>query len=468
MLDASRVPQRHALTWRWLTVPTGLLLVASGCVLARMQVEPLWLILGGWAIFATQFLIRKVPILLMVAMLYVGTLKSRAAAGVSPTDPTLLAAGLLYVAVALQILLLASGHAKYRLKGLFAGQVAGITTCCLLFMLIACSLTYSPAQELGQQKVLRLFVFDLPLVLIPLILLRTKHDVRQMLLFSLGTGLFLALRTVHRALHPTAEMLLGQQDPTQIGEGLLMGVAALMSIYYPYREKRWLHYAMIGFVVVLTFGIMASVSRSAILSFLAVAIGSLIFLRQKAALICRERLLISLVAILIIMPLSVMALWQLPSTNAKVTQKAAELGAMLRGVPPPGTAGQRYSFSESAWHAFLEKPLLGWGAGGWSTFWHLDDERVVKYPHNFVLEIAAEQGLAGLALLAIVLLVITRKSMAIIADPRRRFTFILPVLALCLLGNAVTGQVDDRSMWFFCGTMFALNRMLDESSRYLL
>jgi O-antigen ligase len=453
MLDASRVPQRHALTWRWLTVPTGLLLVASGCVLARMQVEPLWLILGGWAIFATQFLIRKVPILLMVAMLYVGTLKSRAAAGVSPTDPTLLAAGLLYVAVALQILLLASGHAKYRLKGLFAGQVAGITTCCLLFMLIACSLTYSPAQELGQQKVLRLFVFDLPLVLIPLILLRTKHDVRQMLLFSLGTGLFLALRTVHRALHPTAEMLLGQQDPTQIGEGLLMGVAALMSIYYPYREKRWLHYAMIGFVVVLTF--------------LAVAIGSLIFLRQKAALICRERLLISLVAILIIMPLSVMALWQLPSTNAKVTQKAAELGAMLRGGPPPGTAGQRYSFSESAWNAFLEKPLLGWGAGGWSTLWHLDDERVVKYPHNFVLEIAAEQGLAGLALLAIVLLVITRKSMAIIADPRRRFTFILPVLALCLLGNAVTGQVDDRSMWFFCGTMFALSRMLDESSRHL-
>jgi O-antigen ligase len=199
---------------------------------------------------------------------------------------------------------------------------------------------------------------------------------------------------------------------------------------------------------------------------LAVAIGSLIFLRQKAALVCRERILISLAGIVIIAPLSVMALWQLPSTNAKVTQKIAELGAMLRGVPPPGTAGQRYSFSESAWKAFLTKPLLGWGAAGWSTLWHLDDERVVKYPHDFVLEIAAEQGLAGLALLAMVLLVLARKSMAIVDDPQRRFTFIVPVLALCLLGNVVTGQVDDRAMWFFCGTTFALNRMLNQDSRH--
>lgn len=467
MLNASRLPTRHAVSWRRLTVLTGLLLVASGYVLSRMQMEPLWLILVILSTLAAQFVIRKLPILLMVAMIYVGTIKSRAAAGVSPTDPTLVAAGLLYLAVALQILLSASGHATYRLKGLFAGQIAGVVTCGLLFTLIAFSLTYSPAQELGQQKVLRLFVFDLPLVLIPPILLRTNGDVRQMLLLSMAASLFLSLRAVYRTLHPTAEMLLGKQDPTEIGEGLLMGVAALMSLYYPYREKRWLRYGMIGLVVVLTFGIMASVSRSAILSFLTVAIGSLIFLRQKAAGVCRETFLMSVLGIVIIAPVSIVTLWQLPSTHAKMTEKAAELSAILHGTSPPGTAGQRYSFSESAWNAFLQKPLLGWGAGGWSTLWHLDDERVVKYPHNFVLEIAAEQGLAGLTLLAIVLLVIARKSMAILGDPQRRFLFILPVVAFCLLGNAVTGQVDDRAMWFFCGTMFALKRMLDESTRHL-
>jgi O-antigen ligase len=467
MLDTSRLPKRHVVSWWRLMLVAGLLLVVSGYALVRVQVEPLWLILGALCTLVAQFLIRKVPVLLMVAMIYVGTLKSRAAEGVSPTDPTLIAAGLLYVAVALQILLSASGHATYRLKGLFAGQIAGIVTCCFLFTLIAFSVTYSPAQELGQHKVLRLFVFDLPLVLIPLILLRTNRDVRQMLLLCMGASLFLSLRAVYRTMHPTAEMLLGQQDPTEIGEGLLMGVAALMSLYYPYREKRWLHYGMIGLVVVFTFGIMASVSRSAMLSFLAVAIGSLIFLRQKAALVCRDTMLMSVVGIVIITPVSIMILWQLPSTHAKVTQKAAELSAMLRGVSPPGTAGQRYSFSESAWNAFLEKPLLGWGASGWSTLWHLSDERVLKYPHNFVLEIAAEQGLAGVALLAIVLFVIARKSMAILRDPQRRFLFILPVVVFCLLGNAVTGQVDDRAMWFFFGTMFALNRMLDESFRHV-
>ena len=179
--------------------------------------------------------------------------------------------------------------------------------------------------------------------------------------------------------------------------------------------------------------------------------------------VCKKTIFISVLGILIIAPISLICLWELPSTNAKMTEKAAELGAMLRGAPPPGTAGQRYSFSESAWNAFLAKPLLGWGAGGWSTLWHFDDERVLKYPHDFVLEIAAEQGVAGLTLLAVVLLIIARRSRAILDDPQHRFTFIVPVLALCSLGNAVTGQVDDRAMWFFCGTLFALSRIVDQS-----
>jgi O-antigen ligase len=461
MLNASPLPQRYSLL-RW-TMLTGLLLVVSGYALARMEVEPFWIILAGLSVFVVQFVIRKWPILLMVGMIYIGTFKNNAAVGISPTDPTLMTAGLLYLAVVLHVLVSASSQSQYRLRELFAGQVAGVVACCLLFLAIAFSLTYSPAQELGQQKVLSLFVFDLPLVFIPLILIRTNRDARRIMLLCMAGSLFLALRAFHRTMHPTAQMLLGLDDPTQIGEGLLMGIAALMGFYYPYREKRWLHRAMIGLAFVLTFGIIASVSRSAILSFLGVAITSWIFLRKKTALICRKTILTSVVGIIIIAPVSVMFLLQRPSTHAKVIAKAAEMSAMLRGAPPPGTAGQRYSFSESAWNAFLEKPVLGWGAGGWSTLWHLDDDRVLTYPHDFVLEIAAEQGLVGLTFLAVLLLIIIRKGLGILDDPQHRLTFIVPVLALCLLGNAVTGQVDDRVMWFFCGTLFALSRMSAQS-----
>jgi O-antigen ligase len=464
MLWTSILAWRRYPSWPQLTLLTGLLFIVSGYTMARMQVEPFWFILAGLSIFVVQFVIRKFPILLMVGMVYVGTLKNRPAVGVSLTDPTLVTAGVLYLSVALQILLSASGHAKYRLKELFTGQIAGLLTCCLLFVFIAFSCTYSSAQEVGQRKVLMLFVFDLPLVLIPPILLRTNRDARKILFLCMAGSLFLAFRAVHRAIHPTAEVLLGQDDPTEIGEGVLMGVAALMALYYPYHEKRWLHYAMIGLVIVLTAGIIASVSRSAMISFFVVAAGSLIFLRKKAALVCRKTILLSMAGIIITATVSAMFLWQLPSTHARVTEKTAELVAIVSRAPPPGTAGQRYSFSDSAWNAFLAKPLRGWGVGGWSTLWHFDDERILTYPHDFVLEIAAEQGLAGLALLLVVLLIIARKSWAVLDDPQHRFTFILPVLALCLLGNAVTGQVDDRVMWFFCGMLFALSRMLHQSA----
>jgi O-antigen ligase len=111
-------------------------------------------------------------------------------------------------------------------------------------------------------------------------------------------------------------------------------------------------------------------------------------------------------------------------------------------------------------NAFLAKPVLGWGAGGWSTLWHYSDERVVTYPHNFVLEIAAEQGLLGLSVLALLFLAAFRASLRILRDQHIRAIFILPVVALVAMGNAVTGQVEDRVMWFFFGALFALARMV--------
>src|SRR5215471_13261790 len=134
MLETSILARRRYLSWPQLMLLTGLLFVVSGYTMARMQVEPFWFILAALSIFVVQFVIRKFPILLMVGMVYVGTLKNRAAVGVSLTDPTLVTAGVLYLSVALQILLSASGHAKYRLKDLFTGQIAGLLTCCLLFI----------------------------------------------------------------------------------------------------------------------------------------------------------------------------------------------------------------------------------------------------------------------------------------------------------------------------------------------
>jgi hypothetical protein len=444
---------------------TGLILVITTYLALRLEIEPFWIAIVGLAAFLVQLVVRKFPIVLMVGMIYIGTFKTQAAAGVSPKDPTLITAVLLYVAVGLRILLSASGHAKPGLRDLFAGQIPGIAACCLLFVVIALSSMYSPARDIGQQKILRLFAFDLPLVVVPVILLRTDRDVRSFLILCMLGSFLLALRAVNRTTHPTAEMLMGQDDPTEIGEGALMGIAALSALYYPFRERRWFDYAMVVLVIILTFGVISSVSRSAILSFLGILIASLIFLRKKLTARSQRRIFISVVAMMIFAPIALTLIWQLPSTHAKAVVKSAELSAVIRGVPPPGTAGQRYSFTESAWNAFLNKPLLGWGAGGWSTLWHLDDGRVVTYPHDFILEIAAEQGLAGLLILAALILIIARNGWKIAKDPQHRYTFILPLITFTLLGNAVTGQVDDRLMWALCGMIFALDRMVTQRSK---
>jgi O-antigen ligase len=448
----------------WLLGVLSLLLFAYATF--KMEIEPFWVLLAIPVALLLAILVRKFPVFLMVAMVYVGVLKTRGAVGISVTDPTLVTAALLYAAMILQGLLLAIGVGGGKLHDLFAGQMVGFTAFCLLILVIAISYSYTPAPDIGRDKVLKLVAFDAPLFLAPLIFLRTDRTVRQLVLLSMLGSLILACRTLYRVTHPTAELLLGKQDPTEIGEGLLMGATALMALYYPFREKPLFRVALIGLIIVLVCGTTASLSRSAILSLLLVAAASLLLLRRKLP-ISPKTILMIVATVIITVCVASAWLWHLPATHSKLALKASEFSLTLNGkYPPGGTAGERYSFSESAWQAFLARPLLGWGAGGWSTLWHLDDERVVRYPHDFVLEIAAEQGLAGLAALSLLLLAMVRASMKIVTDPAGRFVFIVPVVALTLLGNAVTGQVDDRGMWFVCGTLFAVARIVEQKPFY--
>jgi len=449
-----------------LCLVSGLLLLVLAYTTFGMELEPFWVLFAVPIVLLLPIAVLKGPVFLMVAMLYVGTFKTRRTLAITLTDPTLVTAALLYLSLVLQALLVGMDEGGRGLRDLFAGQKSGVTAFCLLILVIAISYSYTPAPSVGGEKLMKLVLFDTPIFLAPLILLRTDRDVKQLVLLSILGSLILAYRTVFRVMHPSTALLLGQQDPTEIGDGLLMGAAALVALYYPFKEKGFFHLALVGCIVALTCGTMASLSRSAILSLLLVATASLILLRRYPMALSRGAILTAVAAVVVAVSAASLWLWQQPATHTKFVAKASELSLALTGsYPPGGTTGQRYSFSESAWHAFLAKPLLGWGAGGWSTLWHYSDERVLKYPHNFILEIAAEQGLAGLVPLALLLLAMLRACSKILHGPGRPFVFIVPVVALCFLGNAVTGQVEARDMWFWCGTLFALARMAGDSHR---
>lgn len=114
----------------------------------------------------------------------------------------------------------------------------------------------------------------------------------------------------------------------------------------------------------------------------------------------------------------------------------------------------RLMYYKNAAHAFLGHPLAGTGTGTFREGNELQGTRA--YPHNLVLEVAAETGVLGLAplafLLSISVLSLLRRPVQ--SDPSSR-ALQLAVLALLVytLGNAmVSGDINDNRVLFaMCG-----------------
>jgi len=439
----------------------GLVLFALAFGATALGIEPSWPYIVADAAVLITVLIWKFPAFLIVGLTFVGQFKSRAAAGFDVTDPTFVMLALLYIAVTVQLLLVTTGAGRYNLRDLFRGQAVGVSAFSLLILAIAVSYTYTPAPGVGGDKVLRLIVFDSLAFAAPLILLQNDRDVRQLVLFTTLASLLLAVVTLYRLLHPTAELLRGDQDATQIGSGLVMDAAVLMLLYYPLKAKWSVRSGVMLCLIVLTLGIAASLSRSAVLCLLLVATAGSLFMGLDSRVASRKVILLSMAACILVPSIAFLWFRYLPAASSKFAFKAQELTMILQGSAPAGTVQQRIEFSESAWRAFLSKPLLGWGAGGWSTLWHYNDARIdVTYPHNFILEVAAEQGLAGLTPLALLLLAISRACANVLQARSTQLAFIVPVVTLSLIGNCFTGQVASREMWSWCGILFAFARMV--------
>ena len=80
-----------------------------------------------------------------------------------------------------------------------------------------------------------------------------------------------------------------------------------------------------------------------------------------------------------------------------------------------GTGSGRYQFWGAALDAFESKPVTGVGAGGYETWWNVHGSlpTTVRHAHSLFMEMLAELGLAGLALVVAFLV------MPIVAGARR-------------------------------------------------
>jgi O-antigen ligase len=104
-----------------------------------------------------------------------------------------------------------------------------------------------------------------------------------------------------------------------------------------------------------------------------------------------------------------------------------------------------------------QHPFLGLGVGGWSIYYYNED--VLYYPHNMLLEVAAEQGIIGLSIVLLIFVILFREGLKLLRSEPYVYGFVFPALVFSLCYHFTTGTVESRSLWFTCGLVAAASRM---------
>lgn len=135
------------------------------------------------------------------------------------------------------------------------------------------------------------------------------------------------------------------------------------------------------------------------------------------------------------------------------------------------TLGQGYDSGRSelydvAWRMFEENPIFGVGVGGYFALFGSTTASGFEYAHNIVLQILAETGLIGFALVLLPLLVIVGRSL--FRRPQTVESAGIFGLTLVIIVSSMFsgGYYDFRYAWLFTGILCVCQRM--ESKKHLI
>ena len=428
---------------------------------------PLWILAGLALMPCLLFAMRKFRAAFIPGLIFVGYLKNDQAKGLSISDPSIIALLLLYGTIFLDLLITMTGKGRSWGRELFV-QWKGIAAFGLLAAVITISYLYSPAPVYGLDKLTRFLVISGVLFVAPLILIRKDDDLRHFTLAMVVFATLLSIRllfgvTDSSVFNPHGGAVLSDsRDVTQIGAGQVVGVGLLWLLFCPYCNLR--SFFLVASVPLLCAALIASVARGPVLSFAAILIPFMLLRRVRAAVTSTKVWLPVLILGLLAFAVCVYWLQQQGAASEKFATKRAEIEEVLGGSSTPTyTAGKRLTLYRWALGMFSAKPVTGWGIGGWS--YYAFDRDMPAYPHNLILEVAAEEGVIGLAALATLLLTVLL-TMRRIWRASRDLTFIAPVFAFSLLVTMTSGDINvNRPLWLWCGMVFALAGIMEQRRR---
>lgn len=434
------------------SVLIGIFLVGS----AYFNLPLEFTLLGLAAMTVVPYLIIQFPEWFLVAALFVPQWKTILGIGSNggSADPTVIMLICLAVGLLWRTLMWFGRLGYSELRGMFSRQYLQIGAFVLFAALLSVSYTYTNAPHYGGTKLFRFLLIGSLLFISPFFILLKERDVLHFARLFVGFGAVTAI-----ALIGSLEMRShdAETDITRIGAGWLVGMALLLLIFYPLSENpRRQRILLIGLLPLLVGGSMAAAARGPIL-----ALTFCVFLGM-ANQIKVGTLKIS-TALLIVLFLIVGvggAYFALRQTDLeKYSAKAGELETMVTGGSSTGSAAKRLDFYRATINAIPNQPLFGTGIGSWGVFYYGSDVR--GYPHNLLLEIAYEEGLAGLAAFLFLLFVVGIALVRMVKDSHSHFLALGLLVLYCVMVSLFSGDLDDnRVLWLWMGVGLSVCRIV--------
>lgn len=231
-------------------------------------------------------------------------------------------------------------------------------------------------------------------------------------------------------------------DPNFFAQILVMAVPiALFAGWESRRDRvRWAAFVAAGLIIG---AILLTYSRGGML-----ALGIVLVLALIAHRVDKRRMIAGGAALLLFLLL-------LP---ARFTERFITIEQILPGsketLHPDSSFQKRRLLTATAWEMFKDRPILGVGAGNYTVWFDHYAERVGSaareyddpgerhYPHSLYLEIAAESGLAGLAIFAVVVAISLANFRSayeeLTAGGQRELAGLAKALELALIGYLVS------------------------------
>lgn len=459
--EAARVQWRPERRMEYAVAYAALLLLGLlACYICmRLDYEPAWgmaaIVVGAAILIA----FCKWPVLMLAGLLFVGQFKTIPANGISLSDPTMLMFLLCCAAIVTEWLKRSiSAHSEWSISYLLAGQAFRITLFTLFLASMAVSFLYTPAEQYGTTKLLRFVTFETLVFFGPILLLKSEKELRPLLWAMVALSVPLLAKQIITVWHPSQQVLLGDVDVTELGHGMAFGTAILIALYSRLIRSRMLLICIVG---IMSFGLVTAAARTPMLALLLTLIISPFLLKTPTVRLRPQTLLPILFLLAAVAALTFMWIRDKPAMHQKLASKEDEVISMVSGSGEKhGTIEKRLEFYRSAVDAAMQRPFTGLGLGGWSVFYsgeRIEGEPMPVYPHDFLLEVASEQGLPGLSFLLALLVSLHYSAWKLAKYPQ--FTFLLPVLIFQVFNHLFTGSFEDRPLWFWFGMVIAASRM---------